>query len=223
MIAHLRTLLPFGAPFLASGLALVAYILSGVSLAWTFAGALSLAVIAGAVLWRRATRARRARVARAIRVGLLAGVVATLAYDGARFALIRVTGIAFWPFDIFDIFGRALVGSGQPEAVTTSAGVAYHLTNGVTFAIAYSVLFGRRGVLAGIAWGLFLEAMQLAFYPGWLQMRAIGEFVQVSVFGHLVYGAVLGALTRRWLPADDAPAADAREEDAVSAGAAGGG
>jgi hypothetical protein len=139
-----------------------------------------------------------------VRPGVLAGVVATLAYDAARFALVRLTGIAFWPFDIFEIFGRALLGPGRPEALTTAAGVAYHLTNGVAFAVAYTVLFGRRGVVAGIAWGLFLEALQLTFYPGWLQLRALGEFVQVSVFGHLVYGAVLGALTRRWLPAEDA-------------------
>jgi hypothetical protein len=222
--AGARPLLPFGALFLASGLALVTYILSGVSLAWTFAGALSLAVAGGAVLWRRATPARRVVVARAVRVGFLAGLVATPAYDLARFALIRLTGIAFWPFDIFAIFGRALVGPGRPEALTTAAGMAYHLTNGVAFAIAYTVLFGRRGVAAGIAWGLFLEALQLTFYPGWLQMRSIGEFVQVSVFGHLVYGAVLGALTRRWLPPDDGPERPERpeREDAAVPSRAGG-
>jgi hypothetical protein len=217
-------LLPFGALFLASGLALVVYILSGISLAWTFAGTLSLAVVGGAALWRRSSPARRAVVARAVRVGLLAGVVATLAYDAARFALVRLTGIAFWPFDIFAIFGRALVGPGQTGALTTAAGLAFHLTNGVAFAVAYTVLFGRRGVVAGIAWGLFLEALQLTFYPGWLQLRAIGEFVQVSVFGHLIYGAVLGALTRRWLQADTpVDAATEREEDAVPARGAGGG
>ncbi|MGH2351834.1 MAG: hypothetical protein ACRDJN_09510 [Chloroflexota bacterium] len=222
VIARTRLLLPFGALFLASGLALITYILSGISLAWTFAGALLLAVVAGGALWRRATEARRALVAHAVRVGLLAGVVATLAYDGSRFALVRLTGIAFWPFDIFAIFGRALVGPGQSEALTTTAGVAYHLTNGVAFAVAFTVLFGRRGVAAGIAWGLFLEALQLTFYPGWLQMRAIGEFVQVSVFGHLVYGAVLGALTRRWLPADDVTAAaDERADGAGTTRSAG--
>jgi hypothetical protein len=224
-------LLPFGALFLASGLALVTYILSGISLAWTFAGTLSLAVVGGALLWRRATPARRAMVARAVRVGLLAGLVATPSYDIARFVLVRVTGIAFWPFDIFAIFGRALLGPGQPEALTTAAGVAYHLTNGMAFAVAFTILFGRRGVAAGILWGLFLEALQLTFYPGWLHMRAIGEFAQVSVFGHVVYGTVLGALTRRWLPAADAAIAideaatraPLREEDAVPRGAAGGG
>ena len=78
--------------------------------------------------------------------------------------------------------------------------------------------------MAGIAWGLFLEALQLTFYPGWLQLRSIGEFVQVSVFGHLIYGAVLGALTRRWLQADTpADAPTEREEDAVPARGARGG
>jgi hypothetical protein len=230
-IARARLLLPFGALFLASGLALVAYILSGISLAWTFAGSLSLSVLGGVVLGGGAPAARRVVVARAIRAGLLAGAVATPAYDIGRLILVRLTGITFWPFDIFGIVGRALVGPGQPEVLTTAAGVAYHLTNGMAFAVAYTVLFGRRGIVAGIAWGLFLEALQLTFYPGWLQMRSIGEFAQVSVVGHLIYGAVLGTLTRRWLPADGPMTvvtvgrvpADDRTEDAASARTARGG
>jgi hypothetical protein len=189
----------FGGLFLASGVALVTYILSSISLAWTFGGAVLLAVAGGGVLLRRSTAARRLEVARAVRVGLVGGVVATAAYDLARFALIAVTGIAFWPFDIFHIFGQALLGTEAPSALTTAAGLAYHVTNGVGFAVAYTVMLGRRGVVAGILWGLGLEALQLTFYPGWLQIQAIAEFVQVSVFGHVVYGTVLGALARRLL------------------------
>jgi len=34
-------------------------------------------------------------------------------------------------------------------------------------------------------------------YPGWLGLRALDEFLSVSVVGHLAYGAVLGALCAR--------------------------
>jgi hypothetical protein len=196
---RLSSLAPFGALFLASGLALVTYILSGISLAWTFGVAVGLALATGTVLWRRTPPARRAGLVATVRAGMVAGVLATLAYDVARFALVRLTGMTFWPFDIFEIFGRALIGDGQPAGLTAAVGLTYHLVNGIGFATGYTVLLRRHSVVTGILWGLMLEALQLAFYPGWLQLRALGEFVQVSVFGHVVYGAVLGLVAGRAL------------------------
>jgi hypothetical protein len=67
----------------------------------------------------------------------------------------------------------------------------------------YCVLFGRRGVPGGIAWGVFLEAFQLTLFPGWLDIRAYREFVQISALSHIVYGATLGFLCKRaWQTGD---------------------
>ena len=189
----------FAIVFLSSGAALLVYILSGISLLWTLVAALAVFGALAVLIWRRSDPARRAHLRRRVAAGAVAGVIATAAYDASRFALIKLTGITFWPYDIFGIFGQGLIGRGASSWWVDLAGFGYHLTNGVGFAIAFTILFGARGILYGIGWALFLEAAMLTFYPGWLDIRAITEFVQVSMVGHLVYGTVLGFLARRLL------------------------
>ena len=202
----------FAVVFLSSGAALIVYILSGISLLWTLVGTLAVFGAVAALIWRRADPERRAQLRRRVAAGVVAGIVATIAYDVSRFALIKLTGITFWPYDIFGIFGQGLIGRGASGWWVDVAGFAFHLTNGVGFAIAFTIVFGTRGILYGIGWALFLEAAMLTFYPGWLDIRAINEFVQVSIFGHLVYGSVLGYLAR-WLLVDG----PLRERDEVPA------
>jgi hypothetical protein len=185
--------------FLSTGAALLVYVLAGVSLLYAAGLALLLAAVAGALLWRRADAARRPHLRRLLRVGVVSGLAATAAYDLSRFALIELTGIAFWPFDVFLVFGRALVGAQAAGLWVEAAGLLYHVMNGVGFGVAYTLLLGERGVLAGLAWALALEGLMVSVYPGWLGLRALDEFLQVSVFGHLVYGAVLGWGSRRML------------------------
>lgn len=197
-----RSHLFFAALFLSTGLALLVYIISGVSLLAAAILVGLIAAIIGKIAWQRSTTSDHVYLGRSLRAGIVAGILATLAYDLSRFLLIRITGIMFWPFDIFNIFGRALIGSGGPSELITVVGVVYHLANGVGFAIAFTIAFGRRGVLAGIVWALILELLMVSVYPGWLGLKALDEFVQVSVFGHLVYGSVLGFTARRLLQSD---------------------
>lgn len=188
----------FGAVFLATGAALLIYILSGISLL-AAAGVVFLAAGAvGGAIWRRASARSKEDLRTLLWAGAVAGIVATSAYDLSRFLLIEVTGIAFWPFDIFNVFGQALVGAGFSGAWVRLLGVIYHFANGIGFALAYTIIAGRRGVWAGILWAMILELMMVSVYPGWLDMRALDEFLQVSVIGHIVYGAVLG-YSARWL------------------------
>lgn len=187
-----------GAVFLASGAALVAHVLLGAPLPLTLVG---LAATGGAVAWhvlRRADVSTGGWVRR-VRAGVLAGLMATLAYDAARLVLVQAAALPLSPFGAFPLFGAALLGSGAAGGTRFAAGVAFHLLNGVAFSAAYAVWFGPRGVRWGVAYGLGLEAFMLALYPGWLDIRAIAEFTQMSVVGHVVYGAVLGLLTRRLL------------------------
>jgi hypothetical protein len=186
-----------GAAFLATGAALLAYIASGISLLWTalFIGMLAAALLAG--IARRLNDSKRLFLKRRIAAGLIGGVVATAAYDASRFALIKITGIHFWPFDIFRVFGQALLGPNFNSGVTRAAGLVYHILSGLSFGIAYSIVLGARGVPAGIAFAMCLELFMVTVYPGWLHMKALQEFLQVSVFGHLIYGSVLGYLAKR--------------------------
>lgn len=194
-----RYRLLFAALFLSTGAALLIYIISGISLLAAAGLVLAAACFIGAWIWRRTDGRSRDAMRTLLKTGFIAGILATSAYDLSRFLLIEVTGIAFWPFDIFNVFGQALVGAGFSGPWVRLAGVVYHFANGIGFALAYTIVAGRRGVWAGIVWAMILEVMMVSVYPGWLDMRALDEFLQVSVIGHIVYGAVLGYSARRLL------------------------
>jgi hypothetical protein len=194
-----RHRLVFGALFLSTGAALLVYVISGISLPAALMVSLLGALLLGVLIWRRATAPDRAGLRRTLRVGLIAGLLALAAYDLARYLLVEVAGFTFWPFDIFGIFGQALLGAGYRGPFVTLAGVAYHVANGVGFALAYTVWLGRRGIWAGIAWAMALEVVMVTIYPGWLGLKALDEFLRVSIFGHVIYGSVLGGTARQLL------------------------
>ena len=185
--------------FLASGAALLVYILSGISLRWTFAGLGVTATAVGVVAVRRMVPPRRARFTRRVAVGAIAGFVATLAYDAVRYGLVELAGMTLKPFEAWRLFGVALTDAGQSPAVVFVAGTAFHLCNGIAFGIAYTVAFGQRGPLTGIVWALVLETFMVSVYPGWLGLQALDEFLHVTIAGHIAYGAVLGWLARSLL------------------------
>jgi hypothetical protein len=190
-----------GAFFLASGGALVFYILSGVSLGGTFALMVAGAVAGVVAVRRRLAPERRAELDRRLRAGLAAGVAGLAAYDGTRWAFVHLARYRFKPFDVFSIFGQALAGRallGPHHAIwwIDVAGVAFHVTNGLGFATAYTIWMGRRGTVAGVVFALALNMAMILLYPGWLKIRLLGEFVQVAMLGHVAYGAAVGATAR---------------------------
>ncbi len=190
-----------GALFLVTGAALVVHILIGLPLWLTVSGGVLLAV-AGFVLLGDSVFGRRLRPK--ILAGLVAGAVATVCYDISRILLISLTGSTIEPFEAWQLFGVSLVGTGASAELQWVAGTAFHLTNGLAFGVAFTIWLGDRGLLWGIGFALGLEIFMLGLYPGWLNIRAFGEFTQVSVMGHVVYGSVLGVLARQsrgWLAA----------------------
>ena len=189
-----------GVFFLFSGAALLMHILGGVPLLVGLAGMAIVAVGAFAYVWRQLNPLVRAQLRSHVRIGIAAGVLAVVAYDIAKWGLAVLDPSSFDPFGAVPIFGALIVGTSAPTEWLMAAGIGYHVLNGVTFAVAYSVLFGRRGALAGIGWGVFLEAFQFTLYPGWLNTAAVyAEFVTISFFAHVVYGATLGYVCKRGL------------------------
>lgn len=183
-----------GAVFLASGASLVVYILTGAPMALV----LGLLVVLGAVVvaltvWGDPERRRRWLVR--VRIGIPVGIVATICYDLSRWVLVEVAGFSASPFVAFPLFGQALVGDGGSGPLT-ALGVGFHLLNGVAFGVAYTVWFGHRPFWVGILFALGLEAFMLAIYPGWLDLRTLEEFTQMSMLGHVAYGTALGLLAR---------------------------
>jgi hypothetical protein len=139
------------------------------------------------------------------RSGLTAGLFATAAYDFSRYVLSLLDPSPYNPFEAIRAFGVMLVGAGAGAELTYAAGLAFHALNGAMFGVSYCLFLARFGLRSqrlalatGISWGLFLEGMQLAVYPGWLNISAYQEFATISAAGHLVYGATLG-LGCRWL------------------------
>ena len=206
---------------LATGAALAVYILAG----WSLPAALAVtAACTGAVArygWWRLGPLSRAWARRRVAAGLVAGLVATAGYDIVRLSLVRFGNFTFWPFDVFAVFGRALLGEGVDPLVLRAVGLSYHLANGTCFGVAYTLVWGRRGPLAGLAWGLALETLMVGLYPGWLPLAGVmGEFLSVSLLGHVTYGLLLGTVARRMLagpPSADDAAERSRTGDGVSA------
>lgn len=184
---------------LGSGAALIAYILAGISLL----GGIAFAVLAQAgayfTVWSRASPEARERLSRIALVGLLAGVLATAMYDLTKFTLSHLESSVYNPFEAIQMFGIVLMGTSTSPMTTYLVGTAYHGFNGIMFGVAFAFLFGQRGLTAGIAWGFFLEAFQLALFPGWLTIKAYQEFAQISALSHLAYGAALGLACQHWL------------------------
>lgn len=216
-----RRLLPVlvsGGVFLVSGASLVVYVLTGAPMALVLALLVVLGVLAVVVVMRREP-ARREEWWRRVRIGVPVGLVATVLYDLSRWALVSIADMHVSPFKAFPLFGQALIGEAGSNAVLGS-GIAFHLLNGIAFGIAYTVWFGHRPVWVGVAFALGLEAFMLAIYPGWLDIRAMAEFTQLSVFGHVVYGLALGfgarTLLRRGRDDDGAPSAPDRAASPTS-------
>jgi hypothetical protein len=186
-----RAALVGGAVFLVSGASLVVHILTGAPL-WALLAALVAGGCLAAARFVWAVPAARADWVAKVRVGAGVGLVATGAYDLSRWALVQLGGFQLSPFKALPFFGEALLGGlGDPTARTV-VGVGFHLLNGVTFGIAYTAWFGGRRPWWGVPFALGLEAFMLALYPGWLDVRSVQELTQISLFGHVVYGLVLG-------------------------------
>lgn len=183
---------------LASGAALVGHLTIGLSLPLLWLTAVACGAGMAAVLALRAGGGVPAR--RLVVVGVVAGVAATLVYDISRLGVHAVGGFDAHPFKAFPLFGAALAPSTSPTGQLV-VGTAFHAVNGLGFGLAYTLLWGRRGVRAGIGFGLALEAAMVALYPSWLQLDALGEFLTMSVLGHLGYGATLGWSAQRLLRA----------------------
>jgi hypothetical protein len=193
-----------------SGIALLIYILAGVSLLLGLAVTTTAMVAGFTFAMVMSSAAERRRILRAIVVAAGAGLIATVAYDASKSVLSQLDPSPYNPFEVIRIFGGLLVGQAADPGLILLAGAAFHLLNGTAFGITYTLLFARggdttwrRAIATGVGWGLFLETFQLTLYPGWLDIRLYAEFATISALGHVVYGATLGTMARIFLRATD--------------------
>lgn len=135
-----------GAVCCTSGGALVLHVLTGsplwlglATVGFATSVLLAVAIVAGGIDVRASPELRRL-LGRASIVGL----VATTAYDVARWILVQLGGMQVSPFEALPLFGQALLGSDSDGLAVQTAGIAYHLLNGVAFAMAYVIWLGHR-------------------------------------------------------------------------------
>ena len=193
-----RRLALLGLP-LTTGAALIAYIVFGVVLP-VAAGVLAVAGIAGwIVVIPTMTGEQRDWIRSRMGIGLRAGLLAVAAYDLTRYGVVAAASLSFQPFHVFRRFGEALLGPGITDPAASVAGGAFHVANGLGFAVAFALAVPRPTVRLGVAWALCLETLMLLMYPSWLGVSLTGELLPVSIAGHLAFGSVLGLATRRSL------------------------
>jgi len=199
-----RPLLALGGLF--SGVALLLYLLAGVSL--NLALLVTSVLLIGGLTFVLTVSSRTGRrwILLTVLGGAAAGLAATVAYDISKTVLSQLDPSPYDPFHAITVFGTLILGARADSAMVLVAGAAFHLMNGTSFGVAYAFLFARdgrttlpRALLTGIIWGAFLETFQLTLYPGWLDIRLYAEFATISALGHAVYGATLGLAARKLL------------------------
>ncbi len=182
---------------LSSGIALVAAILTDRPLWATsvfFMVPGFVAFVAASVTLRRD---QQALFLVRLRTGLLAGALATAAYDISRWSVEATNLSSSNSFVAIRVFGTGLTGRSPFDAAALAAGWTFHLVNGLGFALAYMFLAAGRRWWYAVGYALVLEAFLVGLYPGWLGLTLTREFLSVSIGGHIAFGTVLGVMAAR--------------------------
>lgn len=130
-------------------------------------------------------------------IGVVAGVLATLAYDVVRWAIEAADLTSTHSFLAIRAFGAGLTDTAASTWQSGVAGWAFHAANGIGFAVAYVMVAAGRRWWWAVLYALVLEAFMISLYPGWLGLTLSGEFFSVSITGHVAYGVVLGVIAQR--------------------------
>lgn len=150
------------------------------------------------------------RLARAVLIGAVGGLLAAVAYDVFRlpFVFAREWGLAgvvppLNLFKVFPRFGAMLLGEPMEQASYSQTahllGWAYHFSNGLTFGIMFQALIGsgnRWSWVWGIMFAVGLElGMLFTPYPAAFGIRLGASFVVVTLLAHLIFGWIMGVFS----------------------------
>jgi hypothetical protein len=143
-----------------------------------------------------------AELRRRIRVGAFAGAVGTLGYDLVRVPFALAGQRVFAPIESY---GLLIANATASSGLTSTLGWLYHLSNGVTFGVAYAAVAAGQRWPWGIAWGLTLESVAV-FSPFAFRYGLQGQVVPIlTAYGaHVFYGYPLGRLVQDYRRVDSA-------------------
>ncbi len=135
---------------------------------------------------------------------ILAGIVATVAFNAVMYTDIAITGV---PVDIVTILGKLAVGENE---FTQTVGNAIHFANGIGLALFFGYVFFpiSKRIMKGRLWfhGLVFAVM-VTIVPAWFGLLpALGagiaglniapEVPAMTIIRHIVFGLVLGIILR---------------------------
>lgn len=129
-----------------------------------------------------------------IRVGAVGGALGTLGYDLVRVPFALAGQRVFAPIESY---GLLIADASASSGLTSTLGWLYHLSNGVTFGVAYAVVAARRSWAWGVLWGLLLETVAV-LSPFAVRYGISGQLVPIAIaYGaHVFYGYPLGRVVQ---------------------------
>lgn len=184
-----------------SGLAVLLHAIGALPMSFTvpFVAVPAGVIIAGTVLVGQRRFGRLHAFSRAVVVGTVMGLLATLVYDAVRPPLVYAMGSSYDPYRAQPIFGQLITGLSPTDPRALAAGWAYHTWNGLSFGMIYGLVRPQGGWRTGLAWGLGLQLLMMAAYPALMKARLDDPaFMATGLIGHSFWGIVLGASVQRW-------------------------
>lgn len=138
-----------------------------------------------------------------VQAGAAAGLLATGGLEVVRGISFHFGGM---PGNLPELLGVLLTGRIMegPSLMTDLAGWGYHFWNGLCFGVIYVLVLGRKNAWVGILYGVVIGLIFLASPAvsglgiGFMGVDMPSMPITV-VLAHLVFGSILGVLSRRWL------------------------
>lgn len=179
-----------------SGAALLLHAFAGVHLAFTVIVITPMTVLLlGAVMARKRIEGREIFLQR-VWAGMFAGFMGLIAYDVIRWLVLMSGLVPFNPFRAIEVFGLLIMRADADTALTKTVGWLFHTWNGLSFAVMFTLAFGRGKMWLAVLWSLVLEAAMIGTYPSLLRIKLDAPFLLISIIGHLAYGLTLGYTAR---------------------------
>ncbi len=172
--------------------------LSALGLHWMVPAIVLLAIIA------LASGRRQPLIRRSIAWGALAGLIATVGLE-----CVRIPGfhLGYMPGSMPKLMGVLLLNQFMtgPTLLSNIAGWAYHFWDGASYGIIYVLLIGTRRRWAAIPYAFaigtifMLSPVVRSMGIGYFGLQFSVGFLVVVYLAHLVFGSILGWLSRRFL------------------------
>jgi hypothetical protein len=180
-----------------SGAAIILYALGWVTLTYSVTILAPLSAMLFLALLLQSGRGREDVFVARLLGGLIAGAIGLVAYNLVRL-LILISGLVpFNPFRPIEVYGLLILDRYQGTLLTKAVGWAFHVWNGLSFAVMYTLAVGKGRVLWGLGWAMMLEISMLATYPSMFRLAMDWPFVFVSLVGHVAYGLAIGGTAKR--------------------------